>query len=115
MLDTLRVRWPMLKGGGLYVLEDLFARVGPQTYPSWSGREPNLLGLENYTGWYDGETVLRKHGVLPSAIQDLEWFHRENLPSDVRGLLAENNHFFATTAASEDGGLHIALIIHKKD
>ena len=117
MVDTLRVRWPKLKPGGLYVLEDLFVKVGEQIYSSYRGaaQGPNLEGLQDYTGWHDGEQVLPQHGVLPSGIQDLEWVHRENIPDDVKSLLLENNHFFATTAVSADGGLHTVLVIQKKD
>ncbi len=105
--SVIQHHWPKLKNRGIYVIEDLFVGDLP-----WGGAASpkRIHGALTYSG--HGPTP--RHPYLPLYPQDVSFLNRQDLPGPVIEILQQNGHFFAITNVSEDGGLHMSLIIRKE-
>jgi hypothetical protein len=105
-IEALRSHWGKLIDTGLYIIEDLYVGKFP-----WGGRASNrTFSLRRpYRGHYGAPP--RKY--LPHQAQDISFLNRRGLPADICQILDENDHFFPISNVSQDGGLHMIMVICK--
>jgi hypothetical protein len=105
-VKSLSAHWEKLRAGGLYIIEDLFVGELP-----WGGAssDRSFSFLWPYSGFSRSP---RRH-FFPRHPQDLFFLNRKGMSASVREIMGTNEHFFTISSISNDGGLHMMLVIKK--
>lgn len=107
--ELIKIHWDKLKIGGFYIIEDLFVGDKNNLFKSKRVSKSSNHLIPKYNGYSCGGNEY----YYPKHVQDLIFLNRNGLESEIINILDNNFYTFTITNISEDGGLHVVLVIQK--